>query len=119
MAKILELGLLSFSLLGEIWLGNGGAWLFRRCIHRRFLSLSLSLLSLQISIGFIFFFFSFLFLWFLTVKRSSGGFFFFWGFLTTVVVGGCGCCSGGGWSVSLSSPVVCSSGVSSFDFLTF
>ena len=52
-------------------------------------------------------------------KEQWWFFFFFFGFLTTVVVGGCGCCSGGGWSVSLSSPVVCSSGVSSFDFLTF
>ena len=90
----------------------------------RFLSLSLlSLLSLQISNGSFF-----LFLWFFSVKRSSGGFFFF-GFLTATVVvvfsgawlwllqwrGFGGCCSGG-WSVSLSSPVVCSSGVFSFDF---
>ena len=108
MAKIHELGLLSFSLLGVASTVVSS------------LSLSLPLAPLSPDIYRFYFLFLFFFLWFLTVKRSSGGFFFFFlGFLTTVVVGGCGCCSGGGWSVSLSSPVVCSSGVSSFDFLTF
>ena len=71
---------------------------------------SLPLAHLSLDPVFLSVLFSFL-LWFLIVKKER-----WWLFL---VVDGCGCCSGGGCSVSLSSPVVCSSGVFSFDFLTF